>query len=51
MFDANTTLLIPRPGFSLYRTHAQGKGFPFREYNLDVRTPAPLTFSPPATGR
>ncbi|KAJ9071444.1 hypothetical protein DSO57_1036794 [Entomophthora muscae] len=34
MFDKKHTLLIPRPGFSLYRTMAEAKGFSFREYDL-----------------
>lgn len=34
MFDSHTKLLIPRPGFSLYRTFAESKGFIVEEYDL-----------------
>jgi len=34
MFDSHHKLLIPRPGFSLYRTLAESKGFIVEEYNL-----------------
>ncbi|KAI9291556.1 tyrosine aminotransferase [Neoconidiobolus thromboides FSU 785] len=34
MINHDQTLLIPRPGFSLYRTFAESKGFNVEEYDL-----------------
>jgi tyrosine aminotransferase len=35
--DPGTNVLIPAPGFSLYRTLAESYGFECRPYSLDVR--------------